>query len=128
MKASAGARLAALRAAAAARPGEGVAADGGERAADWVAGGVGSWRFVIAQSLILAIWIAAKPILLLSQNRRAELGRRRAIEDLEINQKAECEIETLHAKSDSMRRREVAALTASVERLTRLIESERLQP
>lgn len=29
----------------------------GERAADWLASAVGSWRFIIGQSIIILIWI-----------------------------------------------------------------------
>ena len=29
----------------------------GQRAADWVATAVGSWRFIIGQSLILVLWV-----------------------------------------------------------------------
>ena len=36
----------------------------GERAADAVVAGMGSWRFVIAQSVIVAFWIAANVWLL----------------------------------------------------------------
>lgn len=119
-----------------------------ERAADAVAAMVGSWRFILAQSAVLALWIAfniggarwdpypfillnlvlsfqaayAAPIIMMSQNRQAEIDRRRAIEDFDINRKAELEIETLHQKIDLLRETELAALTASVDRLTRMLE------
>lgn len=119
-----------------------------QRAADAVATLVGSWRFIVAQSAVLALWIAinlgqarwdpypfillnlvlsfqaayAAPIIMMSQNRQAEIDRRRAIEDFDINRKAELEIETLHEKIDLLRETEIAALTASVERLTRMLE------
>jgi uncharacterized membrane protein len=60
---------------------------------------------------------------MMSQNRQAEIDRRRSIDDFEINQKAELEIETLHEKVDLLREREIAALAASVDRLTRMLES-----
>ena len=140
--------LVGLRSRAASRRGAGGPAGlgQGERAVDWVAAGVGSWRFIITQSVLLVVWIAANgaaaarfdpypfillnlflsfqaaytaPIILMSQNRQADLDRRRAVDDFEINQKAELEIETLHEKIDQLREREIAALTASVERLGR---------
>ena len=120
-----------------------------DRAAAAVTSLVGSWRFIIVQSGLLAAWIvfnaisAARvdpypfillnlllsfqaaytaPIIMMSQNRQAEIDRQRSIQDFEINQKAELEIETLHQKIDLLREQEIAALTAAVERLTRLLE------
>lgn len=124
----------------------------GERAADTVATVVGSWRFIIVQSALLAIWImfnavsAARvdpypfillnlllsfqaaytaPIIMMSQNRQAEIDRRRSIEDYDINCKAELEIETLHEKIDLLREQEIAQLTAAVDRLTKMLEERR---
>jgi uncharacterized membrane protein len=120
----------------------------GERAADRVAALVGSWRFILAQSFILALWIVANlsqarwdpypfillnlvlsfqaayaaPIIMMSQNRQADIDRRRAIEDFDINRKAELEIETLHQKIDLLRETEIAALAAAIERLTRMLD------
>ncbi len=122
-----------------------------DRAADGVAAIVGSWRFILIQSALLVAWIAANatlgarwdpypfillnlllsfqaaytaPIIMMSQNRQADIDRQRAIEDFEINQKAELEIETLHQKIDLLRETEIAALSAGVERLTRLLEAQ----
>lgn len=125
-----------------------------ERAADGVAALVGSWRFILAQSVVLALWIVvnlgqgrwdpypfillnlvlsfqaayAAPIIMMSQNRQAEIDRRRAIEDFDINRKAELEIETLHQKIDLLRETEIAALTAAVERLTRMLDEQSGRP
>ena len=119
-----------------------------QRAADGVAALVGSWRFILAQSFVLALWIVANltqarwdpypfillnlllsfqaayaaPIIMMSQNRQAEIDRQRAIDDFDINRKAELEIETLHEKIDLLRETEIAALTAAVERLTRMLD------
>lgn len=122
----------------------------GDRAADWVAEIVGSWRFIVIQSTLLLGWLVfnalssarvdpypfillnlmlsfqaayTAPVIMMSQNRQAEIDRRRSIEDYDINYKAELEIETLHQKIDLLREQEIAALTASVERLTRLLEA-----
>lgn len=124
----------------------------GDRAADWVADVVGSWRFIVIQSTLLVGWLvfnslsAARvdpypfillnlmlsfqaaytaPVIMMSQNRQAEIDRRRSIEDYDINFKAELEIETLHQKIDLLREQEIAALTASIERLTRLLEAKK---
>ena len=99
----------------------------GERVADLVALTVGSWRFIIIQSLLLALWILlnitawarnwdpypfillnlvlsfqaayAAPIVMMSQNRQAEIDRRNAAHDYQINIKAELEIELLTPRS-----------------------------
>lgn len=122
----------------------------GERAADAVANVVGSWRFIMVQSALLFSWIAfnamssdrvdpypfillnlllsfqaayTAPVIMMSQNRQADLDRRRAIDDYDINCKAELEIETLHEKIDLLREQEIAQLTAAVARLTRMLEA-----
>jgi uncharacterized membrane protein len=121
-----------------------------ERAADAVANVVGSWRFILIQSALLFTWIAfnamsadrvdpypfillnlllsfqaayTAPVIMMSQNRQAEIDRRRSIEDYEINCKAELEIETLHEKIDLLREQEIAQLAAAVDRLTRMLEA-----
>lgn len=104
-----------------------------DKAADKVAAVVGSWRFIIVQSSILAIWIVLNllawhykwdpypfillnlvlsfqaaftaPIIMMSQNRQSEIDRKRAENDYQINVKAEEEIRELHAKLDEVLRR-----------------------
>lgn len=111
----------------------------GQRVADWVAALVGSWRFIIIQSCLLALWIAVNviaavqhwdpypfillnlllsfqaaytaPLIMMSQNRQAAIDRRNAAHDYDINIKAELEIETLHEKIDLLREQEVVELT-----------------
>jgi uncharacterized membrane protein len=101
----------------------------GERVADTFALTIGSWRFIIAQSVILAVWLLlnivgwikhwdpypfillnlmlsfqaayAAPIIMMSQNRTSELDRLQAKNDYEINQRAELEIEEILALLDS---------------------------
>ncbi len=91
----------------------------GDRLADLLAALVGSWTFIIAQSVILLVWIIlnitawikhwdpypfillnlalslqsayAAPILMISQNRQAKLSDRRNHLDLQINMLAEQE-------------------------------------
>jgi len=121
----------------------------GDRCADTVATVMGSWRFIIVQSVILLGWIAwnaaaghafdpypfillnlalsfqaaySAPIIMMSQNRQADIDRRRAIEDFDVNRKAELEIETLHEKIDLLREQEIARLIATVERLAAMLE------
>ena len=119
----------------------------GEQAADVVAAAVGSWRFVLTQSAILLMWIVwnaasgrpfdpfpfillnlvlsfqaayTAPIIMMSQNRQSDIDWSRAIQDFEINRKAELEIEALHAKIDLLRERELASLAEAVNRLAAL--------
>jgi uncharacterized membrane protein len=95
----------------------------GARAADGFAKAVGSWTFIIIQSVILAIWITlniiawiyhwdpypfillnlalsfqaayAAPILMMSQNRQATKDRLMAEQDYLINTKAEEELKAV---------------------------------
>jgi len=92
----------------------------GERTADRVAAMMGSWKFIIIQSTILAVWFAlnsvamvrhwdpypfilmnlvlstqaayAAPIIMMSQNRQAARDRLEARNDFEVNRKAEVEV------------------------------------
>ena len=114
--------------------------------ADWVAKTVGSWRFIIIQSGVLAIWIFlnliaviahwdpypfillnlvlsfqaayAAPIIMMSQNRQSEIDRRHAEHDYRINVKAELEIELLHNKIDALREQEILQLINIIQRLS----------
>src|SRR6476469_8037451 len=117
----------------------------GQRIADTVAAAMGSWSFIIIQSVILAFWIIlnvmawighwdpypfillnlalsfqaayAAPFIMISQNREQEIDRQAAQEDYRVNIKAELEIELLHQKIDALREQEVLALTHAVHEL-----------
>ncbi|MBV8473163.1 MAG: DUF1003 domain-containing protein [Hyphomicrobiales bacterium] len=119
--------------------------DVGERVADWVAATMGSWTFIIIQSVILAVWIVlnvtayvrqwdpypfillnlalsfqaayAAPVIMMSQNRQAAIDRAAAQNDYRINAKAELEIELLHQKLDLLRETEVSELIQLIRRL-----------
>jgi uncharacterized membrane protein len=95
----------------------------GQRIADRLAMVMGSWAFIIIQSIILAFWIAlnvvayinhwdpypfillnlalsfqaayAAPIIMMSQNRQAAKDRLMAEQDYEINCKAEDELKSI---------------------------------
>ena len=123
----------------------------GQRVADRVAVTMGSWSFIIIQSVVLAIWIAlnitayiarwdpypfillnlvlsfqaayAAPVIMMSQNRQQDIDRREAASDYRINVKAELEIELLHDKIDALREQEVLALTQAVHELTLLLKA-----
>ena len=121
----------------------------GQRIADDVAATMGSWRFIIIQSLILLVWIVlnvtayvqqwdpypfillnlalsfqaayAAPFIMMSQNRQQDIDRKSAEDDFKINIKAELEIELLHQKIDQLRETEVLQLTQAVKELTELL-------
>jgi uncharacterized membrane protein len=121
----------------------------GQRVADRVAAGMGSWPFIIIQSLILMVWIVlnvtayvskwdpypfillnlalsfqaayAAPFIMMSQNRQQDIDRQAAKSDYDVNIKAELEIELLHQKIDQLRQEEVVTLTQAVRELTALV-------
>jgi uncharacterized membrane protein len=127
------------------RPHEAVPAFGA-RISDAVAAMVGSWTFIIVQSVLLVIWMAlnvtawvqqwdpypfillnlvlsfqaayAAPIIMMSQNRQAAIDRNEAKHDYDINIKAELEIELVHQKIDLLRETEIHELTRLIRSLT----------
>jgi uncharacterized membrane protein len=139
-------RLIELRAAKPARSSDAPVLTAGAAIADYVAATVGSWRFIVIQTIVLALWIAlnvaavinhwdpypfillnlilsfqaafAAPIIMMSQNRQSEIDRRRAEHDYRINVKAELEIELLHNKIDALREQEILQLVNIIQRLS----------
>lgn len=95
----------------------------GNRLADWVAQGMGSWTFIIVQTILVALWMVlnvvgfmyhwdvypfillnllfstqaayAAPIIMMSQNRQNERDRAQAQADYQTNIDAKIEIEAL---------------------------------
>ncbi len=110
----------------------------GAQISDAVTETVGSWKFILIQSFLLGVWIVlnvigwikhwdeypfillnlalsfqaayATPFILMSQNRQSEIDREKAMQDLDIDIKAEMEVEALHQKIDSLRDKEIAEL------------------
>ena len=103
----------------------------GQRLADSVATGMGSWRFIIWQTIIVAIWMTlnvilirahqwdgypfillnlvfstqaayAAPIIMMAQNRQSERDRAQADADYRTNCEAKMEIEELLKKLNSI--------------------------
>jgi uncharacterized membrane protein len=103
----------------------------GQLLADRVAEIIGSWRFIIIQSMLLAVWITlnitayiyrwdpypfillnlalsfqaaySAPIIMMSQNRQSEKDHLQTKNDYEVNLKAELEIMQLHEKFNELR-------------------------
>ncbi len=95
----------------------------GQRIADSVANGMGSWAFIIGQSVFVLIWMTlnvigfirhwdaypfillnlifstqaayAAPIIMMAQNRQSERDRLQALADFDTNLEAKKEIEAL---------------------------------
>ena len=125
----------------------------GQRLADGFAAVMGSWRFIIIQSVLLIVWLVlnivgwvkawdpypfillnlalsfqaayAAPIIMMSQNRQGDIDRTAAERDAQINIKAELEIELLHHKLDEIRAQEMLALITEVRQLTELLAKKR---
>lgn len=98
------------------------------RMADGVASFGGSWKFIFSFLAFMLVWIAANvyliqkpfdpypfillnlllstiaalqaPIIMMSQNRKEEKDRQRAVNDYLVNLKAEIEVRNLHGKMD----------------------------
>ncbi len=128
----------------------------GQRIADDVASTMGSWKFIIIQSIILLFWIIlnvtafiqqwdpypfillnlalsfqaayAAPFIMMSQNRQQDIDRKSAENDFKINVKAELEIELLHQKIDQLRETEVLQLTQAVKELTAMLAKAKIAP
>jgi uncharacterized membrane protein len=110
----------------------------GERLADTVTGRLGSWPFIVIQSLVLLAWIAlntiawrqhwdpypfillnlalsfqaafSAPIIMMSQNRQSAKDRLRAEADYAVNLRAELDVAAVHARLDELSGRQWAAL------------------
>ena len=108
----------------------------GDRLADKISSVVGSWRFVVIQSSLLALWISLNltafiqhwdpypfillnlalsfqaaytaPIIMMSQNRQSIIDRQTANHDYEIDLKAELEIELLHDTIALLKQEEIS--------------------
>src|SRR6185312_11319504 len=121
----------------------------GQRIADAVAATMGSWPFIIGQSVLLAAWITlnvtaiiqkwdpypfillnlalsfqaayAAPFIMMSQNRQQDIDRKAAEHDYQVNVKAELEIEALHQKIDQLREKEFLSLSESINQLIALL-------
>ena len=102
----------------------------GQHLADTVASGMGSWRFIIIQTVIVAVWMIANvigfiyhwdvypyillnlvfstqaayaaPIIMMAQNRQNERDRHHAEQDFKTNVEAKKEIEQLLEKLNSI--------------------------
>ena len=121
----------------------------GQRVADSVAAMIGSWRFIIVQSVFLAAWITlnvvgyvyqwdpypfillnlmlsfqaaySAPFIMMSQNRQEARDRERAELDLLTDLKAETLIEELHGNLEDLRLKRWAELLEIQQRQIELL-------
>jgi uncharacterized membrane protein len=108
------------------------------RMADKVAGFGGSWKFILSFGLFMAVWILVNiyffkkpfdpypfillnlllstvaalqaPVIMMSQNRKEEKDRQRAVNDYLINLKSEIEVRNLHGKLDLLMKEQMKTL------------------
>jgi uncharacterized membrane protein len=119
---------------------EGERLTSGQRIADVVANTMGSWRFIIIQSCLLASWVVlnvvgwvqqwdpypfillnltlsfqaayAAPVIMMSQNRQEAKDRLHAEHDYQVNLRAELEVVAIQARLDELAGRQWDALLA----------------
>lgn len=117
----------------------------GQRLSDGVANGMGSWRFIIWQTIIVVIWMTlnviafkykwdlypfillnllfstqaayAAPIIMMAQNRQNERDRAHAEADFRTNVEAKKEIEELLERLNSIEIDKLDKILAIVEKM-----------
>lgn len=117
----------------------------GSRLADSVAKGMGSWRFIIIQSVFVIVWMGlnligfvyhwdvypfillnlvfstqaayAAPIIMMSQNRQSERDRIQAQSDYQTNKDAKLEIEALAIRLDKIEVEKLDKIIAMLEQM-----------
>jgi len=121
----------------------------GQKLADKLASHVGSWKFLICQSTILAGWVGVNlapglphwdespfimlnlvfsfasaytaPIVLMSQNRQSDTDRKNAEMDHQVNLRASQNIELLHQKLDELHNQRLDELTQIIKEQQKVI-------
>ncbi|MEP7236994.1 MAG: DUF1003 domain-containing protein [Ferruginibacter sp.] len=117
----------------------------GQRIADSVANGMGSWTFIIAQSVFVVIWMTlnvvgfvrhwdvypfillnlifstqaayAAPIIMMAQNRQGERDRLQAKDDYQCNLEAKLEIESLQLQLTKIETEKLDKIIAMLEEM-----------
>lgn len=121
----------------------------GQRLADSVATGMGSWRFIIIQTIIVAVWMIlnavayvqhwdpypyillnllfstqaayAAPIIMMAQNRQNERDRAQAEADYRTNVEAKLEIEELTKQLNNIEIEKLDKLMSMIEEMKKII-------
>jgi uncharacterized membrane protein len=117
----------------------------GDRLSDNVANGMGSWRFIIIQTIFVIIWMGlnitglvfhwdvypfillnlifstqaayAAPIIMMSQNRQSKRDRIQAQEDYQTNIDAKKEIEALQIRLNEIEVQKLDKIIAMLEKM-----------
>ena len=117
----------------------------GQRLADSVATGMGSWRFIIIQTIIVAVWMIlnvvafvghwdvypfillnllfstqaayAAPIIMMAQNRQSDRDRIQANQDFKTNVEAKKEIEELQIRLNAIETEKLDKILARLDEL-----------
>ena len=117
----------------------------GQRIADSVANGMGSWAFIIGQTIFVIIWMTlnvigfirhwdvypfillnlifstqaayAAPIIMMAQNRQSERDRLQALEDYHTNVEAKLEIEYLQVQLNKIETEKLDKIITMLEEL-----------
>ncbi|MCW3124218.1 MAG: hypothetical protein JWQ38_3710 [Flavipsychrobacter sp.] len=121
----------------------------GQRLADGVANGMGSWAFIIIQSILVVLWMGlniagfcyhwdvypfillnllfstqaayAAPIIMMAQNRQSERDRMQAQADYQTNLDAKLEIEALQKKLNTIETEKLAKIIRMLEEMKQSI-------
>jgi uncharacterized membrane protein len=119
----------------------------GEKLSDKVAGGMGSWKFIIWQTIIVLLWMTlnvigivkswdpypfillnlifstqaayAAPIIMMSQNRHDANDRLQAQEDYQTNREAKIEIEELQKALAKLETEKLDKIIKMLQKLTK---------
>ena len=119
----------------------------GQRLADSVANGMGSWGFIIIQSLIVILWMGlnvigfvnhwdpypyillnllfstqaayAAPIIMMAQNRQNERDRAQANDDFKTNIEAKKEIEQLQIRLNAIETEKLDKILTMLEEMNK---------
>lgn len=84
----------------------------------------------ILLNLVLSFQAAfTAPVLMMAQNRQADIDRKKAQLDYDVNLRAELDIEALHQKVDLLRQQDITKLVGLLEMLTKeRMEKEATEP
>ena len=119
----------------------------GQRVADAVANGMGSWTFIIWQSVFVVIWMTlnvigvinhwdaypfillnlifstqaayAAPIIMMAQNRQSQRDRIQADEDFQTNKEAKEEIESLQLQLNKIETEKLDRIITMLEKMNK---------
>ncbi len=117
----------------------------GQRLADKVANGMGSWKFIIIQSILVILWMSlnilgfvyhwdvypfillnllfstqaayAAPIIMMAQNRQNERDRAQALADYQTNLDAKQEIESIQEQLSNIEIQKLDKIISMLEEL-----------